>query len=195
MTGQEIADSKQYVTCQSCHMPVVNGKTDHSMLGGHDEAMVQQGIVLSIDAQKAGDTIQASIALFNKLPHRFPSGAPFRNFYLKVEALDANGQVLWSNTQSHPMQDDQQAMFMLKLGDGHGKPTGPPTATQILGDTRLKPGEKRILTYKIPAKGAVSVRAEAYYDLLLPPLKKKFGDKLPAELLKSKLAASAMVKV
>lgn len=88
------------------------------------------------------------------------------------------------------MKDDQQAMFMFKLGDAHGQPTAPPTATQILEDTRLQPKEKRILKYTIPAKDVAQITAEAYYDLLLPPLKEKFGEALPKHLLQSRLAAS-----
>ena len=59
----------------------------------------------------------------------------------------------------------------------------------------MKPNETRTLEYDIPNQpGTAIIRAEALYDLLLPPLKKGFKDKVPAELMKPKLAASAEVR-
>lgn len=43
--GDEIATSGGSNNCLSCHMPVVNGKVDHSLLGGHSVKMVSKCIV------------------------------------------------------------------------------------------------------------------------------------------------------
>lgn len=66
-------------------------------------------------------------------------------------------------------------MLMYSLGDANGNPAPPPKATQVLGDTRLKPHETRKLNYSVPKQRIVKLRAVAYYDLLLPPMKQKFA--------------------
>jgi hypothetical protein len=72
----------------------------------------------------------------------------------------------------------------------------PPMATQVLADTRLKPNETRSLAYEIPARDGIAIiRAEALYDLMLPPIKAKMKGKLPDELMQPKLAASAEVRI
>ncbi|TXL00934.1 cytochrome c family protein, partial [Methylococcaceae bacterium HT1] len=61
------------------------------------------------------------------------------------------------------------------LGDAEGNPAPPPKATQVLGDTRLKPHETRELKYSMARAKIAKLKAVAYYDLLLPPMKKKFS--------------------
>lgn len=211
VTGDEIRASKSFAPCQSCHMPTVtvqkleNGKPlpgqfveipDHSMPGGHSAKMVSRGIALDMKTEKNGDTLKATITVRNRLPHNFPTGAPFRNFYLKVAAYDADGKELWKNYKKHPIKDDKKAAFWYTLGDEAGKPTSPPKATQVLADTRLKPNEERTLEYDIPVNnGAKIVRVEALYDLMLPPIKAKVKGKIPDDLLRPKLAASAEVRL
>ena len=210
-TGQEYRDTKNFVACQSCHMSivtvpklkdgkVVEGQTvsiaDHSMAGGHDGKMITRGIAMDLDTKKSGDSIKATITVKNRLPHAFPTGAPFRNFFIKIAAYDKDGKELWKNFKVHPIKDDPQAAFWYTLGDQSGKPTSPPKATQVLSDTRLQPNESRTLEYDIPVQaGTAIIRAEALYDLLLPPLKGKFKGKIPDELMKPKLAASAEVRL
>lgn len=181
-------------TCQTCHMPTTDdGITNHAMMGGHMGKMVARGLVMTIKASKAGAKVNAVVKLQNLLPHAFPTGAPFRNFYVMIDAFDKDGKKVWSNTKSHPMKDDKQAMFMYKLGDDNNKPAPPPKATKVLGDTRLKPNETREIKYDIASTDIVNIKATAYYDLLLNPIKKKFGDKLPADVKKPKIIARADV--
>lgn len=211
VTGKEYRDSKNFAPCQACHMGVVTvpkldkGKVvegefvtiaDHSMNGGHDAKMVARGLLMTMDSAREGDTLKATITLKNRLPHDFPTGAPFRNVFIKVAAYDAAGQELWKNYKVHPIMDDPQAALWYALGDAENKPTIPPKATQVLADTRLKPNEERSISYDIPVGGATAiVRAEAFYDLLLPPLKASMKDKLPAELLQSKSIASIEIRL
>ncbi|MCU7866754.1 MAG: cytochrome c family protein, partial [Candidatus Thiodiazotropha sp. (ex Lucinoma borealis)] len=70
----------------------------------------------------------------------------------------------------------------------------PPTATQLGADTRLKPYEERILSYKIPAKGTVLVRGELFYNLLWPVLVNKFKH-LPEDLVAPESIAIAEVNL
>ncbi len=187
-TGDEVMAAGGSTTCQTCHMPSINGESNHSMMGGHSPSVVSKGLVMTMDTHKSGNNIQATINIRNLLPHNFPTGAPFRNFYVKTKAYDKNGVIVWQSSNKHPMKEDKLAMMMLKLGD-KGKPAPPPKATHIISDTRLKPNETRKLNYKIPAKGVVRIKSVGYYDLLLPPIKEKFGKSIPKELLQPQKVA------
>ncbi len=181
-TGPEMVKAgTNDVTCQSCHMPVVNGVADHSMGGGHNTGMLRRGLALSLEAKKSADGITATASLKNILPHKYPTGAPFRYIFVKVSGLNAAGEVVWQNFTKSPIEDKKSVM-MLKLGGPDGKPAPPPKATQILGDSRLAPNSERTIEYAIADKSVTTVRAEAFYNLLLPPFVKKLGPKLPAGL-------------
>jgi hypothetical protein len=185
MTGPEVTNSGNTITCQSCHMPVNNGFADHTMGGGHVKSMVERGVAVQVNGEQTTQGIQVTVTLHNPLPHNFPTGAPFRNIYLKLTALDASGQTAWQNYQTSPFAENDPGVLMLKLGDADGKPVPPPQATRILSDTRLKPNESRILSYAIPTETAakvVRIRAELFYQLLWPNLIHQLGDKIPANL-------------
>jgi hypothetical protein len=189
-TGDEYATSKSQVDCLSCHMPVSNGIADHSIGGGHDLGMLQRSVVFLLDSNKDGDTIKSTVTIINKQPHTMPTGAPFRNLYMKITAYDAGGNVVWENAKGHPAKQDSQAFMFMSLKDDKDQPAPPPTATKPGNDTRLKAFEERDLSYDIPAKGVVLVRAELYYNLLWPGLVKKFSH-LPKDVTAPKLIASA----
>jgi len=194
-TGGEIADACGSTDCQLCHMPVVNGKADHSLMGGHSSKMVSKGLLMTMKVDKKENTLAAVVTLRNKLPHNFPTGAPFRNVYIKLTAYDKTGTEVWKSSQTHPLKDDKKAMLMYALGDAKGKPAAPPKATQVLYDSRLKPHETRTLTYNVPAKDVAQIKAVAYYDLLLPPMKKKFAKQIPENLRKPGIIASVVTSV
>jgi nitrate/TMAO reductase-like tetraheme cytochrome c subunit len=210
VTGKEYAGANSFVNCQSCHMGIVtvpklkDGQrvegefvtiADHTMGGGHSARMVERGLAMDMRTEATDQVIKATVTVRNRLPHAFPTGAPFRNFFVKVAAYDKDGKELWKNYQVHPIKDDPQAAFWYTLGDAEGKPSAPPVATQVLADTRLKPNEARTLAYEIPRTPATAiVRAEALYDLLLPPIKANVKGKIPDDLLRPKLAASAEMR-
>ncbi|MEW8505117.1 MAG: cytochrome c family protein [Candidatus Thiodiazotropha sp.] len=191
-TGNEYAGSN--VNCQSCHMPVANGMVDHGMGGGHDNAMLKRSVVFTLDAVKQGDSLNATVKLKNMQPHSLPTGAPFRNIYLKLAAYDASGNVIWQNAEGHPAGSDSKAYFAYLLANDKGDPAMPPTATQLGVDSRLKPYEERVLSYSIPAKGAVLVRGELFYNLLWPVLVEKFKH-LPEDLVAPTSIAVAEVSL
>ncbi|MBF0370856.1 MAG: cytochrome c family protein [Magnetococcales bacterium] len=180
-TGPELRESGNTVICQSCHMPVTDGFANHAMSGGHDPAMIKRGVILDLKAEKSDGGIAAKVTLTNPLAHNFPTGAPFRNVVLKLTGLDADGKVVWKNFQKNAMKEDKKAVLMLKLVGKDGKPIAPPAATKIGGDSRLKPAEVRVLDYTIDAANVATVRAELFYNLLPPPIIKKFDAKLPPE--------------
>lgn len=182
-------------SCQSCHMPVVNGHVSHALGGGHDAAMLRRGVIMQLTAQNAGQEVQAKVTLHNPLAHTYPTGAPFRNAVLKVSALDQAGNVVWRNFKDNPMAEDPQAVLMLKLTDDEGKPVMPMMASKLAGDARLAPGEHRTLTYAIPAQGVVTVRAELVYNLVSKLLVEKLGDKIPDAAKKPVPVARAEAKL
>jgi hypothetical protein len=210
-TGNEYRAAKNFVSCQACHMSIVSvpkikdgnivpgefvSIPDHSMAGGHDGKMITRGLAMTMQTERDGEVLRTTLTVRNRLPHAYPTGAPFRNFFIRLATYDKDGKQLWKNYEKHPIKDDPQAAFWLTLGDKEGKPTVPPKATQILRDSRLAPNEVRTLKYEIPFTGTTSiVRAEALYDLMLPPIKANMKGKLPDELLQPKLAASAEIRL
>ncbi|MBF0140864.1 MAG: cytochrome c family protein [Magnetococcales bacterium] len=181
-TGPELTQSGNTVTCQSCHMPTINGFSDHSMAGGHSQAKLKRGILMTMTGEKRGNGAAISVKLKNLLAHNYPTGAPFRFVVLKVVGLDAKGEVIWKNFVTNPVEEDPKGVLMLKLTDEADKPVPPMLAKKIKGDSRLKPGEERNLDYDLPVSGIVKVRAELSYSLLLPPMIKQFDAELPAEV-------------
>ena len=191
VTGTEYSKSGSFASCQSCHMPKSNGVTDHSMMGGHSADMVKRSIVMKFDARVEGDRIMASLSLHNRLPHAFPTGAPFRHMVVKVVAYDKDGKPVWQNFKNNPAAEDPQSAFHYVLGNEKDQIAQPPEATKVLANTRLQPNEARQLRYDIPAANVAVVRAQALYNVLAPPLIAKMGDKLPPEMAADKVAASA----
>jgi hypothetical protein len=189
-TGNEYIDSKTNVNCLSCHMPVTDGLADHSMGGGHSQAMLKRSLVFDVDTENAGEVVKATVYLKNQQPHAMPTGAPFRNMYIKLTAYDETGNPVWQNAEGHPAKDDPQAYLSYALTDDAGMPAPPPTATKPGADTRLKPHEERTLSYEIPADGVVLVRGEVYYNLLWPALVEKFSH-LPDDVKEPVLIAAA----
>lgn len=195
-TGDEIVASDSSTTCQSCHMPMTgkNGHASHKMMGGHSPAMVRRAISMALDVQKNGDMYNTTVKIINKLPHKFPTGAPFRTVVLRVTAFDENGNELWKNYQKHPMKDDPQAAFVYTLGDGEGKVAMPPKAKEVLSDNRMAPHSERVLDYQIPSSNVKVIQAEVVYTLLWPNLMKKLDGVLPDEMKAPRRAAFAEVR-
>jgi hypothetical protein len=152
--------------------------------------MLERSVLFDLKAQPKGDKLAVDVSMTNQQPHILPTGAPFRNMYLKVMAYNGKGEVVWQSTKGHPSEDDPQAYMFLTLVDDEGKPAPPPQAKKAGADSRLKPHETRVLSYEIPAKDVVLVRGELYYNLLWPSLAKKFTQ-LPEELKQPVLMAEA----
>lgn len=194
-TGDEYAKSNIQASCTSCHMPVRDGVTSHSMGGGHDQAMLKSAVVFSVSSEKKGDQLATVVTMKNKQPHSLPTGAPFRNMYMKLTAFDKNGKVLWQNAKGHPAKEDPKAYLMYELLDEKGMHTSPPKAAKLGPDTRLKAYETRELKYSIPANNVALIRGELYYNLLWPGLVKKFSKKLPSDLTAPVSIALSEVKL
>jgi len=138
--------------------------------------------------------VKAAVSMRNMQPHSLPTGAPFRNMYMKLTAYDASGNVVWENAKGHPAKEDSQAYLMYELYDNDDVHTLPPMATKLGPDNRLKPFETRVLNYDIPSQGVALVRGELFYNLLWPGLVKKFKH-LPKDLTDPVSIATAEVKL
>lgn len=193
-TGDEFVASNSKETCQSCHMPITDGVVDHSMGGGHDDAMLKRAVSVDLATERSGEKVAVKVTIVNRQPHSVPTGAPFRNMVLKVTALSKEGEVVWQNYKQHPSKEDPQAYFNYMLTDDEGKFASPPKATRPGENSRLKAYETRELSYGITAVGVDSVRAELFYNLLWPGLVKKM-EKLPAELKAPKRIGWAESKI
>ncbi|MCB1774642.1 MAG: cytochrome c family protein [Gammaproteobacteria bacterium] len=189
-TGNEYMVSKSDVTCQYCHMPMVDNEADHSMGGGHDGGMLKRSIVFTMDTKANGGKLLVTAKLKNQQPHALPTGAPFRNIVFKLMAYNSSGDLIWENAPEHPAKDDPQAYFAYLLADDAGKDAMPPTATQLGADTRLRPHEERELAYEIPADGVALIRGEVHYNLLWKVLADQFKH-LPQDLRDSRVIAVA----
>ncbi len=194
-TGDEYREGKSRENCQSCHMPISSGVADHSMGGGHSLAVLKRSVRLDLSTQSVLDNkLAVEIKLKNRQPHSVPTGAPFRNMYLKVTALSQKGEILWQNFKIHPAKEDAQAFFVYTMVDDVDHQVPPPIATKPGKNTRLKPYEIRVLNYNIPASDIDSIRAELYYNLLWPGLVKKMK-RLPEVLKVPKRIAWAEEKI
>lgn len=192
VTGDEIMASDTGVSCQSCHMPTTpNGHSSHTMTGGHDANTVRRGVIMALEANPEADGVKASLNITNRLPHKFPTGAPFRTVVIKITAFDEQGQSVWESPDTDAFKEESDSILVYRLGDGTGLPTTPPKAKESLSDTRLAPHESRVIEYSIPVSGVKKVRADLYYSLLWPNLVKKLEDKLSDDLKDPKHVASA----
>jgi hypothetical protein len=156
--------------------------------------MLKRAVRVDMDTQRSGDMLKVTVTLENKQPHSVPTGAPFRNVFLKVTALTKDGAVLWQNYQTHPKKEDPKAYLVYSMVDDEGNPAPPPKATKAGSNTRLKPFEVRTLSYEVPADGVDSVRTELYYALLWAGLAKKMTH-LPDDLKTPKLIGWAENKL
>lgn len=195
LTGAEYAKGGADVTCTSCHMPINQGLTDHSMGGGHDQAMLERGVIFSVASKKSGGMLKTTVNIQNKQPHSLPTGAPFRNIVMKLTAYDADGNVVWENFKDHPLKEDSKAYFNYELLDAKGIHTSPPTSKSVGLDNRLEAFETRTLEYDIPAKSVTLVRGELFYNLLWSELQNKFKKKFPEELTTPQSVAFSEVKI
>lgn len=193
VTGDEFEQSENF-NCQQCHMPVNNGYADHTMAGGHVQAMLERAVILTLATTKQGDFLKTEVTLINTLPHNMPTGAPFRTMHVKLTAYNAEGQPLWWNFRDNQGEEDPQSLFRLTLLDDQDQSVPPPKAKKLGKDTRLQPNETRVLRYSIPSQSVTTVRAQLYYDLLWPSLKQQFTS-IPAELKIPKVIARAEQRI
>lgn len=174
---------KLNVTCQDCHMPSLSGKTaelgkirddvySHQFFGGFNDAILSNCVSMKVDTLRENNFLQVTIKLKNSsVGHGLPSGSPLRMVILSVEGIDELNATIWKNYTTNPIKEDPQAVFMKLLSDQNGKaPVLPWNAVGERFDSRLMPGEERIIKYKIPVALIKSIKASLLYYIAPPPL-------------------------
>ncbi|HJN74744.1 MAG TPA: multiheme c-type cytochrome [Myxococcota bacterium] len=148
-TGEEWSESGSSSTCQSCHMPevtraLVPGGVErpgrrHLFLGSGipkdslppEEVAFYSLFPPAVDVEFVGDEV---VLTNSRADHLVPTGDPERYLLVKVEALDAKGQVLATTTY--------------RIGQVW---EWWPAAKQI-ADNRLQPGETRRIPVEVPRR-------------------------------------------
>jgi len=162
--------------CLSCHMEKQEGAPavgsarkmhrSHVMPGGHHPEMLKKAVHLeaAITEEKGEKTLHVTLA--NRTGHAFPSTSPMRMAFLKVTAVNEGGEIIWTNFSKSPMEDKQGVLLKVFAA---GKKVGVPAwqADRVAFDRRLKEGEKRVLTYPLPA-GTEKVTITLFYRLFTP---------------------------
>ncbi len=178
---------KSGVTCQDCHMPAVKSRAtelgkirnihSHKFYGGYNTEILHNSVSLSISAEGDSTFLAVQVTIRNKTAgHALPTGSPMRSVYLKLRALDENGNIVWQNFLANPVKEDPQAVFMRLLENEAGKAPVPPwEAVTVRFDQRLKPDETRTLDYLLSDTPAKKIIAELYYRLAPPALVKKLN--------------------
>jgi|GEM_PF-1281393 len=176
--------------CTTCHMPKVDGPSgvvaankashsSHAFLGPH-RAWYQKDASffaknLELKATLGGEGGNAlTVTLDNKTGHSFPSGFPGRFAMVKATGLDASGKEVWTSPGPPPRTKSARHVMKKVYVTAEGKPTLAPYGVKMAVDSRLKPAEKRTLTWSVPAEVA-EVNVALVFRLLPPPLAKKLG--------------------
>jgi hypothetical protein len=163
-TGEITLPDKSSLGCVQCHMPLVErplvegGQVrqvrQHLWRGGHDPAMVKQGLeILFAAAEKqAGDERKFILTITNVgAAHYLPTGTPDRFLSVELRLLDREGKVL--KEDRHNIK--RTVMWRPFIID--------------LKDTRLPRWQPRSYEFTVPASGRsqpVAVEAVVRYHLL-----------------------------
>ncbi len=181
--------SSEYVandkSCTDCHMTGISTESmpakplkesQHNFYGAYSPEKLREAAKIDLSIKEFEGKIIASVQVENNgAAHFLPTGPPARMMILKISALNDVGEVIWGNFTNNPAKQDPYGIFHIVFADSSGKvPSMPWLASRIVKDTRLRPGEKRQLIYKLPAEGVVMVEAKLLYRLAPPPLLDKF---------------------
>jgi hypothetical protein len=169
MSSKEI----ESLGCVDCHMPLVerplvSGGTvrstrQHFWRGGHDPAMVKQGLTVTFNetTNKASNERRFTLSLTNSgAAHYLPTGTPDRHLTVQLRIVDQSGNVLLS--ENHTLK--RKVLWRPFIVD--------------LWDTRLPPGEKREYTLAISnekIETATFVEAQVQYHLLDEARRSRIG--------------------
>lgn len=158
--------------CQSCHMPKLGGAVAS---GGPRRAGVSQhgdgpatGDALELAAEVRSDADGLAVSgtvTVSGAGHGLPVGVPGRELVVIAELVDGTGQI---NTSA-------EQIYSRVLVDAEGREVPFFAATRVGADTRLKAGEARPFTLRLPAAPAgVGVRVR----LLDRPLSRALAQRL-----------------
>jgi hypothetical protein len=133
-TGSEYTASpasQQGKTCETCHMPVVDGRPSHRFAGSRSDPESYRGVVIVQDISREADGIAVTVR--NTVEgHWLPTGAEVNIIYLEVTGYDAVGDVTFDDEHAF----EKSVFFMGTM------------PMQITGDNRLEAGEVRRVLFE-----------------------------------------------
>jgi len=157
-TGPEAASRPGGVGCLACHPPHTFPGTDLKTLAKAANLLLDQ----------RGDRLLVTVVA-SGVGHALPTGTALRQVQLVVDFFDARGKLLWSNRDRDPV------LFARVLEDAEGRRPSPPwRAVRVAADTRLSPGERRVLTFPVP-RGAREASAALFYHRAPAHLLRRFA--------------------
>ncbi len=141
--------------CQTCHMPAYKGI---SARGGYDREdtkahnfpsfadmeFLKSALTLKVDARRDVEDprkVRITVTVKNSgSGHFLPAGFSWKELDVVIRLRDLEENVYW----------DRKEVIKKTLGDWKGNPVVEDwLATQVLSDTRLKPGEERVYSYEV----------------------------------------------
>ena len=126
-------------TCIQCHMPQGN----HAMAGSHDEAFLQQGLLISFNRKAK----HCTVTLENKgAGHNIPTGDIFRHLAIEIQTA----------------QNEKYQQLYLVGRNPFFRSTKTEVSLQWKNDNSLRPGERR--DFLVEKKGLKSIRVVFYHE-------------------------------
>ncbi len=133
-TGSEYAASpaaQQGKTCESCHMPAVDGRPSHHFAGSRGDPESYRAVVTVENIVLEDEGITVTVR--NRVEgHSLPTGSEDKIIYLEVTGYDDAGGVVFD--KEHAFQKSVFFMGTMPM--------------QITGDNRLKAGESRRVLFE-----------------------------------------------
>ena len=172
--------AKAGMTCQRCHMPlstmhVVDPRVKrdpasfvnlHQMPGGHSKDQLSRALALRIaEITRRGSECTVKVVVGNKgAGHNVPTGMPTRHVVLTAEIV---------GTESGSQQ--QSLSYGAVVQDKDGKVLDHDSdvmlaGTRLASDTRLRPGEQRIETFKFSIRPDENVEVRSRLAYRYAPL-------------------------
>ena len=155
--------------CITCHMPQIEGslsdRIESSTHAYHGFAGIKRGHrflrkYVELDLKKNKDSIV--VTLKNHAPHSLLLH-PLRAARLVVEFYDKNGK---------PLKTEKRD-FVRIIGK-EGRPTPPWLAKEVVKDSMIGPGEKRVFKFEPPKGAKMAVARLLIYDIN-PKMAKRLG--------------------
>jgi hypothetical protein len=179
-TGPEHRADAGAPSCVSCHMPEVDRPSGavssrpthraHTFAGPHQAWRGDDTVLTSatdLRVSRVGDT--ASVTITNRSGHAFPTGYPGRLAVISVHGRDAAGAVVFTSAPDLP-----GATMGKVYVDADGRPVAAPFSVRLASDTRLQPGEQRVIDVPL-LPGVATIEAELWFWLIPPPAAASLG--------------------
>ena len=190
-------------TCQDCHFQPVDGtRADSSAFGpvsihgglpGAPSSLPEMASKTDLLRQSASlevevlSSIAGSYAIRLAVTndgagHYLPTGAnDLRQLWLELRLFDASGQLVWQHggLDAYGEYVSETIRFGEVLGDAQGRPITLHriwTATQVLEDTRLAPGETRSNDFSIPLLSGAPMPVRLEIRLLYRDVSQAFAE-------------------